>query len=200
MRALWFSSERDQDGFASSFKGMWDESFDMTPTLNGPTLMVRPAADEDFEAVFQAAADPAIWSLHPSPNRFQRGVFKTEFWNTASHTGALLMVLEKSTGQCIGSSRFYQWSPVARSVVIGYTFLVTRHWGGPTNTELKTLMLEHAFKTAGSVHFHIGRENLRSRRAVEKLGAQIFREQAGEAVGQQPVVLHYRLNAQEWVR
>ena len=105
------------------------------------------------------------------------------------------MVLENSTGQCIGSSRFYDWNPADRSVVIGYTFLVTRHWGGPTNTELKALMLDHAFQTAVSVWFHIGSDNLRSRRAVEKLGARFSHELVSETAGKRQAVVHYRLDA-----
>jgi RimJ/RimL family protein N-acetyltransferase len=105
------------------------------------------------------------------------------------------MVLENTTGHCIGSSRFYQWNPADLSVVIGYTFLVARHWGGPTNSELKNLMLEHAFKAASTVWFHIGSGNLRSRRAVEKLGAQLSHELVIEAGGKRQVVLHYRLES-----
>lgn len=174
---------------------MHDDEFDLAPTLTGPTITLRPALDAEFEAAYEAAADPAVWAQHPSPNRFRREVFKTEFWDTAARTGGLLMVLENSTGQCIGSSRFYDWNPADRSVVIGYTFLVTRHWGGPTNTELKALMLDHAFKTATSVWFHIGSENLRSRRAVEKLGARFSHELVSETAGKRQAVVHYRLDA-----
>ena len=39
-----------------------------------------------------------------------------------------------------------------------------------TNRELKKLMLEHAFTFADQVWFHVGRENRRSRRAMEKIG------------------------------
>ncbi len=79
--------------------------------------------------------------------------------------------------------------------MIGFTFLITRPWGGHTNTELKALMLEHAFNTASSVWFHIGSNNLRSRRAVEKLGARFSHKQVSEANGQRQVVVHYRLDA-----
>ena len=174
---------------------MHHDGFNFAPTLIGPTIAVRPARGADFEAVYEAAADPAVWAQHPSPNRFRREVFKTEFWDTAAQTGGLLLVLENNTGQCIGSSRFYQWNPVDRSVVIGYTFLVMRHWGGPTNAELKALMLEHAFQMAASVWFHIGSSILRSRRAVEKLGARLSHEQVSEAGGRQQVVVHYRIDA-----
>jgi len=126
------------------------DTFDSQPGLFGPTITVRPAHEGDFETLFEAASDPGIWAQHPSPLRYRREVFKTEFWDTAAQMGGLLMVLENTTGHCIGSSRFYQWNPADRSVVIGYTFLVARHWGGPTNSELKNLMLEHAFKAFGS--------------------------------------------------
>ncbi len=86
-----------------------------------------------------------------------------------------------------------------RTVVNGYTFLIARHWGGPTNSELKNLMLEHAFKAASTVWFHIGSGNLRSRRAVEKLGAQLSHELVIEAGGKRQVVLHYRLRPR-WAR
>ena len=175
------------------------ETFDSQPGLFGPTITVRPAHEGDFETLFEAASDPGIWVQHPSPLRYRREVFKTEFWDTAAQMGGLLMVLENTTGHCIGSSRFYQWNPADRSVVIGYTFLVARHWGGPTNSELKNLMLEHAFKAASTVWFHIGSGNLRSRRAVEKLGAQLAHELVIEAGGKRQVVLHYRLRPR-WAR
>jgi RimJ/RimL family protein N-acetyltransferase len=56
-------------------------------------------------------------------------------------------------------------------VEIGWTFLARSHWGGRYNGEMKTLMLRHAFRFVGTVIFVIGTRNLRSQRAVEKIGA-----------------------------
>ena len=47
-----------------------------------------------------------------------------------------------------------------------------RHWGGNYNGEMKELMLRHAFTFVERVVFLIGRENYRSQRAVEKIGAR----------------------------
>lgn len=44
------------------------------------------------------------------------------------------------------------------------------HWGGTYNRELKRLMLGHAFRFVGSVIFLVDPANLRSQRAVEKIG------------------------------
>jgi len=55
-------------------------------------------------------------------------------------------------------------------VFIGYTFLARDLWGGSFNRELKTLMLEHAFRFVETVLFHVGERNVRSRKAMEKIG------------------------------
>ena len=53
---------------------------------------------------------------------------------------------------------------------IGWTFLARSHWGGVYNGEMKRLMLSHAFKFVDNVLFFVGSTNLRSQRAVEKIG------------------------------
>ena len=76
----------------------------------------------------------------------------------------------------IGSSRYYDWNPHRAEVVIGYTYLARDLWGGAVNREVKRLMLQHAYRYARKVWFHVGKDNLRSRRAMEKIGAQLSHE------------------------
>lgn len=45
------------------------------------------------------------------------------------------------------------------------------HWGGRYNGEMKQLMLQHAFRFVRRVIFLVGLENLRSQRALERIGA-----------------------------
>jgi RimJ/RimL family protein N-acetyltransferase len=140
------------------------------PTLVGDTLILRPLRAEDFVPLYQAASDPLIWEQHPDPNRYQRGVFEANFFAPAMAGGSALVVVDRDSNQIIGSSRFYEWDPAKREVAIGYTFLSRSHWGGETNREMKTLMLAHAFRLAQRVWFHVGANNLRSRKAMEKIG------------------------------
>jgi len=49
--------------------------------------------------------------------------------------------------------------------------LARSHWGGAFNREMKKLMLGHAFRFVKSVIFVVGPHNVRSQRAVEKIGA-----------------------------
>ena len=43
--------------------------------------------------------------------------------------------------------------------------------GGQYNREMKSLMLNHAFKFVENVVFLIGEKNIRSQKAIEKIGA-----------------------------
>ena len=60
-------------------------------------------------------------------------------------------------------------------IEIGWTFLVRAFWGGETNSEIKSLMLRHAFTFADTVVFWVAEDNIRSRRAMEKIGG-VLRE------------------------
>ena len=164
-------------------------------TLQGPTLSVRPLHPDDHEALYAAAADPAIWALHPEPTRWQRTVFDQGFWSGALACGTAFVVIVTATGEVIGSSRYYDYDPSDRRVCIGYTFLVRTHWGTATNAELKQLMLAHAFRFVDVVEFHIGVGNLRSRRAIEKLGARFDREASFDVHGVATPHAIYRIDA-----
>jgi RimJ/RimL family protein N-acetyltransferase len=71
----------------------------------------------------------------------------------------------------IGSSRYFGYDEAKSEIEIGWTFLARSHWGGRYNAEMKRLMLEHAFRFVQRVVFLIGPPNLRSQKAIEKIGA-----------------------------
>lgn len=145
--------------------------FDMQPELRGPSLLLRPMAAGDQEALWEVARDPLLWEQHPDKTRAERAGFLRFFQNSLGAGGALT-VIDLASGSIIGSSRFYDWNPQQREVAIGYTFLARAYWGGRTNREMKQLMLRHALRWAERVWFHVATTNRRSRRAMEKLGAR----------------------------
>ena len=144
--------------------------FDFDPVLAGPSLRVRPVCDGDVEALYAVASDPLIWAQHPAKQRSLRPVF--EEWFADALTQHALVVEELTTARVIGSSRYYNWDSAAREVAIGFTFISRDHWGGGTNGELKRLMLDHAFRRADTVWFHVDAANTRSRKAMEKIGGR----------------------------
>lgn len=142
---------------------------DWQPVLSGDLVELRPVRPDDFEALFQAASDPLIWAQHPATDRYQEDVFR-RFFGEALQLGALVVV-ERRTGRLIGSSRYLEFDAAKSEVEIGFTFLARTYWGGGYNGEVKRLMMAHAFQFVDRVVFLVGATNLRSRRALEKIGA-----------------------------
>jgi RimJ/RimL family protein N-acetyltransferase len=142
---------------------------DLQPTLKGELVHLRPLKEDDFDALYAVASDPLIWEQHPNPDRCTEPVFK-EFFRDAMESGGALLATDAADGRVIGSSRFYGYDPIKSEIEIGWSFLARSHWGGSYNGEMKRLMLNHAFKFVNSVIFVIGIHNIRSQRAVEKIG------------------------------
>ena len=144
-------------------------SFDLQPILRGEFLGLRPLRPEDFHDLYAVASDPLIWEQHPSKDRYKEEVFKG-FFREALESGGALIAIDSKDGQVIGSSRFHGYDQEKSEIEIGWTFLARSYWGGIYNREMKQLMLRHAFQFVRSVIFLVGPQNLRSQRAMERIG------------------------------
>lgn len=150
------------------------------PTLEGETLLLRPLREDDREALYAVASDREMWALHPAHDRWQRPVFDALFDNALAHGGALAVVEKPvpseaggASGRIIGSSQYRPSAKVPGAVEIGWTFLARDRWGGGVSRELKRLMLTHLLAHAERAVFRVGAGNLRSRRAMEKIGGRL---------------------------
>ena len=143
--------------------------FDLQPTLKSEMLELRPLLPDDFEALYAVASDPLIWEQHPNSDRYKPDVFR-RFFDEALESGGALIAIDRKIDRVIGSSRFHGYDLERSEIEIGWTFLARSHWGGAYNGEMKRLMLSHAFKFVDNVIFSVGANNLRSQRAVEKIG------------------------------
>jgi RimJ/RimL family protein N-acetyltransferase len=144
-------------------------AIDVQPTLRGQLLTLRPLRADDFDSLYAPASDPLIWEQHPDADRYERPVFE-RFFEDALASGSALTAVDNDDGSVIGSSRYNRHDVIRREIEIGWSFLVRRCWGGRYNGEMKRLMLDHAFTFVDSVVLIVGAHNVRSRRAVEKIG------------------------------
>ena len=158
-----------------------NHGFDLQPRLAGDLLELRPLRPEDWDALFAAASDPLIWAQHPASDRYKEDVFR-EFVGEALKSGGAFVVIDKQTQKIIGSSRYFGFNAARKEIEIGWTFLARSYWGGQYNAELKRLMLEHAFRFVDTVVFLVGDTNIRSRRAMEKIGGVLAGERDGRVV------------------
>src|SRR5881398_1774803 len=165
-------------------------SFDLQPHLTGELIELRPLRPEDWDDLFAVASDPLIWEQHPESDRYKEDVFKVFFREALESRGALV-VIDKNTQQIIGSTRFYGYDPEKSEIEIGWTFLARRYWGGSYNAEIKRLLLDHAFKFVKNVVFFVGENNIRSRKATEKIGA-IKHGMVKKVYGNRPPSLNVR--------
>src|SRR6185436_6606349 len=84
------------------------------------------------------------------------------------------VIINKSSHEVVGTTRFYEIRPNDRAAAIGYTWLGKSAQRTPINTESKLLLLTHAFE-----HWRCNRVELitdvlneQSRTAILRLGAK----------------------------
>jgi RimJ/RimL family protein N-acetyltransferase len=153
--------------------------------LKNEKVVLSPLVEEDFERLFKVAADPLIWEQHPNPDRYKRDVFQ-KYFEGAIQSGGAFLISNAMTEEIIGSTRFYDFSEKEQIIKIGYTFFSRDCWGKSINREVKWLMLNHAFNFVNIVHFEVGAKNIRSQKAMERLGAERIGEQEVTYYGELP--------------
>jgi RimJ/RimL family protein N-acetyltransferase len=162
-----------------------------TPVLSGAHIRLEPLAHHHAEGLAAASAtdDPSLYSWSPVP---QGKLEAAAYINTAlawrdAGTAVPFAIVNQSSGAVIGSTRFFNierwaWPPGhARhgrkdpdACEIGYTWFSRSAIRTAANTEAKLLMLTHAFETSQMLRvcFHTDARNLRSRAALERIGAK----------------------------
>lgn len=177
---------------------MSEDSFQLQPTLSAASISVRPLADSDFDQLYSCASDKLIWAGHPHPTRYKHSEFQPYF-QALINSKACVVVIENSSGEIIGASRYYRTNAQSIDISIGFTFLVRKHWGGKTNHTLKKLMLDYAFRYFDTVWFHVGPSNIRSQKATLKLGAVFTGEDTLDISGKDELWYCYKIEKASWL-
>jgi N-acetyltransferase len=142
-----------------------------THTLQTDRLILRSAIETDFEDLFALGSDPEVWALHSEKDRYTLPKFKSYFEGGLNNDLGAYAITYLPENRIIGFTRYYDFKPETNSVKIGYTFIAKEFWGTGINTELKLVLLDHAFTQINKVIFEIFEQNIRSQKAVLKLGA-----------------------------
>jgi len=168
--------------------------FDLQPTLTGELIALKPLRPEDWGELYAVASDPLIWEQHPNNDRHKEDVFR-EFFREALASGGAFAAIDVKDGRIIGSSRYAFYDEANSEIEVGWTFLARSYWGGAYNGEMKRLMLSHAFKFVDKVVFIVGPQNVRSQKALERIGAMRL-ETRRDARGRENVV--FRITAADF--
>lgn len=168
------------------------------PILSGELVLLRSLKFEDFEELYSVASDPLLWQQIPQSNRYQREVFASLFKGWMEIPGSLL-ASDKKTNKVIGASRYYEYDESKSTVAIGYTFLARQCWGHNFNKDMKKLMLDHAFTSVQNVIFHAAEINIRSQKALKKIGAKLIEKKEKQFNGISVPYLTFQIKKSEYV-
>ncbi|MGI8476325.1 MAG: GNAT family N-acetyltransferase [Thermomicrobiales bacterium] len=146
-------------------------------TLSGRIVRLEPLELHHADALVEAARDAEIWAYMPvrldDPDAM-RSWIETALQERAAGTTLAYAIVSQERDVPIGATRFMDIRARDRGLEIGWTWLAKSAWRTGVNTEAKFLLLEHAFDAVGAirVQFKTHRMNFRSRRAIERVGAQ----------------------------
>ena len=141
--------------------------------LENKNFILKLLNNNDFDLLYNIGKNKKIWEQHPENDRWKREKFNIFFNNGIKNIFGLYGIYDKSKNTIIGSTRYYSYSKKNNSIKIGFTFLTPEYWGTDTNLQIKTLMLGYAFNYVENIYFDIGKNNIRSRKAIEKIGATL---------------------------
>ena len=174
-------------------------------TLQGTTLRLEPLAELHREALRNAAQDDRIWEFGIASGFGSafNSWFDDAFRGQNVGTRMPYVVVTQANSAVIGSTSFLDPSPIHRRVEIGHTWYHPSEWGSSVNPECKFLLLRHAFESLGlnRVSFNVDQTNLRSQKAVLKLGAVqegILRQQAITYTGRVRDTVVFSITKDEW--
>ncbi|ACU07490.1 hypothetical protein FIC_01040 [Flavobacteriaceae bacterium 3519-10] len=175
-------------------------NFSIQPLLENENFQLLPLKESDFEPLYLVASDPKVWEQHPNKERYKKDVFENFFTGAIESKGAFLVV-SRTTGEVLGCTRFYDYDPDTKSILIGYTFYGRSSWGKNVNPQVKKLMLDYIFQFVDSVIFHVGKVNIRSQKAMERLGAERVGEEEIAYFGELPQInVIYEIRKESWLR
>jgi N-acetyltransferase len=147
------------------------------PILTGPQIQLRVMQESDAAALVAAASDGELWNLPftivPSALTVDAYI-ETALKGYRAGTVLPLVTELRTTGQIIGSTRFWKIDRNNCKVEIGHTWIATSWQRSFVNTEAKYLMLSYAFDELHCVRvqFQTDEINAKSRAAILRLGAK----------------------------
>jgi RimJ/RimL family protein N-acetyltransferase len=143
--------------------------------LEHPVVTLAPLADEHAADLFAHGRDPDIWTHMPraefaSPEDTLAWIHEAHAARLEGHVLAFAIVVD---GEAVGSTRYLDIRPRDRGLEIGFTWIGAAHQRSAVNTACKLLLLRHAFDDLGAARVQLKTDarNLRSQRAIERLGA-----------------------------
>jgi RimJ/RimL family protein N-acetyltransferase len=185
---------------------MKDNWIDHPIILKGNEVELLPLEEAHLDSLFLAASNKEIWEL-TSVDYSVEEIFYPNFRKALNERDSgnvyPFVIIHKYSNMIIGTTRLLEICPNDKKIEIGVTWIMKEFWGTTVNLECKLLLLNYCFETleANRVQFRAKDNNLRSRRAIEKIGGVfegILRKDKMEPNGMPRNTAFYSILNTEW--
>lgn len=182
--------------------------YDRNIVLCDDVVELQPLSPEHAPALLEYTEnEPGLWKYSLTPLRtlhdVQHFIASAEQKKIAG-TDFAFAVVHKESGAIAGTTRYYEYNPLHKSVRIGHTWYGAHYHGSGINKRCKYLLLDYAFNTleCERVDFQADAENSRSRAAIESLGATlegVLRSTAPRHIGGRRDTAIFSILRSEWI-
>lgn len=175
-------------------------------TLTGDIVRLEPLAAQHAEALARIGLHPDLWRLQPEPvatlEDMQRYVDRA-LADQRAGTCLPFVIVQQSTGQIIGATRYMDIALAHRRLEIGATWLTPASQRSGANTEAKFLLLQHVFETIGIIRvvFKTELSNTQSRQAILRIGGVeegVFRKHLIAQSGRTRDMVYFAILDEDW--
>jgi RimJ/RimL family protein N-acetyltransferase len=145
-------------------------------TLEGRWVRLEPLGAEHLPGLVEVGLDPTLWrwtlTVIATPDQMRRFV-EAALAERAAGDSMPFTIIERASGQPVGSTRYLNIDANHRRLEIGYTWVAPGWQRTPLNSEAKLLLIGHAFDRLGAVRVEFKTDSLNeaSRRALLGIGA-----------------------------
>ncbi|EWC41889.1 GNAT family N-acetyltransferase [Pseudomonas stutzeri] len=169
-------------------------------TLQRGALRLEPLMDADIAEL------AALAERNRAELTYMNGPLRPDWYRhaLAEQRDARAVVFSvRIADQLVGTTRFADFMPSLPAAELGWTWLDRAQHGSGLNASIKFLLLRHAFEEWRLVRVQLktAASNLRSQRAIEKLGAQregLLRNHRRLADGRLDDTVIYSITDQDW--
>ena len=150
----------------------------LSPTLENEYVNLSPLNLDNYEKLISVASQEELVQYSPShiytPDTL-RNYVSIALEQKEGNTSIPFIIFDKIKQQYAGSSRYMNIDWTNKVLEIGSTWIGREFHGSGLNGQIKYLMINHAFDEMDfeKIEFRIDERNIRSRKAVEKLGAKL---------------------------
>jgi RimJ/RimL family protein N-acetyltransferase len=174
--------------------------------LEGKHVRLEPLSREHLAGLCEAGLDEGLWRWIPTPvctSTDMAAYVETALQEQASGSALPFALIEKSTGRVIGSTRYANIERFHHRVEIGWTWIARPWQRTAVNTEMKYLLLRHAFETLGCMRVELKTDSLntQSRQAILRMGAReegTFRNHMITSTGRIRHTVYFSIVKEEW--